>query len=277
MKRAALFVITFLLLLLFPLQAQTKRLSREAIDSIRNRKVIENADSFFAFAVKVVDFGTIYESDSAMTFSFPFRNSSKEKMVLKNVSANCGCIYSHCEKYEYEPGEEGTLYVKFNPKGRSGTVDKNIFVYAMTAKDFYSDTETENPRSMLVAKLTLLGNVVDTNEWRHLPVAMGSLRLKRKDVTFEPVMPGTSPQMRIPCANVGTTPLRLFSRLLPEFMTFATEPAELVPGEDGDIVITVDGNRLPKNGNNKFNVLVEGVEGRVSDRMLEIKIENNKE
>ena len=147
----------------------------------------------------------------------------------------------------------------------------------MTAKDFYSDTETENSRPMLVAKLTLLGNVVDTNEWRHLPVAMGSLRLKRKDVAFEPVMPGTSPQMRISCANVGTTPLRLFSRLLPEFMTFATEPAELAPGEEGDIVITVDGNKLPKNGNNKFNVLVEGVEGRVSDRMLEIKIENNKE
>ena len=277
MKRAALFVITFLLLLSFPLQAQTKRLSREAIDSVRNIKVHEKGDSILVFAVKVVEFGTIYESDSARTFSFQFRNSSNERIVLQSVSANCGCIYSRCEKYEYEPGEEGTLYVKFNPKGRSGTVDKNIFVYAMTAKDFYSDTETENPRSMLVAKLTLLGNVVDTNEWRHLPVAMGSLRLKRKDVTFEPVMPGTSPQMRISCANVGTTPLRLFSRLLPEFMTFATEPAELAPGEDGDIVITVDGNRLPKNGNNKFNVLVEGVEGRVSDRMLEIKIENNKE
>ncbi len=277
MKRAALFVITFLLLLSFPLQAQTKRLSREAIDSIRNIKVPENGESILAFAVNVVDFGTIYENDSARTFSFQFRNSSNERVVLSNVSANCGCIYSRCEKYEYEPGEEGTLYVKFNPKGRSGTVDKNIFVYAMTAKDFYSDTKIENSRPMLVAKLTLLGNVVDTNEWRHLPVAVGSLRLKRRDVAFEPVKSGTTPQMRIPCANIGTTPLRLFSRLLPEFMTFATEPAELAPGEEGDIVITVDGNKLPKNGNDKYSILIEGVEGRVSDRTIEIKIENNKE
>jgi hypothetical protein len=133
MKRAALFVITFLLLLSFPLQAQTKRLSREAIDSIRNIKVPENGESILAFAVNVVDFGTIYESDSARIFSFQFRNSLNERVVLSNVSANCGCIYSHCEKYEYEPGEKGTLYVKFNPKGRSGTVDKNIFVYAMLA------------------------------------------------------------------------------------------------------------------------------------------------
>jgi hypothetical protein len=101
--------------------------------------------------------------------------------------------------------------------------------------------------------------------------------LKRRDVAFEPVKSGTTPQMRIPCANVGTTPLRLFSRLLPEFMTFATEPAELAPGEEGDIVITVDGNKLPKNGNDKYSILIEGVEGRVSDRTIEIKIENNKE
>lgn len=277
MKRAALFVITFLLLLSFPLQAQTKRLSRESIDSIRNIKVPENGDSILVFAVKVVDFGTIYESDSARTFSFPFRNSSNERVVLSNVSANCGCIYSRCEKYEYEPGEEGTLYVKFNPKGRSGTVDKNIFVYAMTAKDFFFDTKIENSRPMLVAKLTLLGNVVDTNEWRHLPVAMGSLRLKRKSVVFEPVRPGTSPQMRIMCANVGTSPLRLYSRLLPDFMTFATEPVEMAPGEEGDIVITIDGNKLPKIGKNRYSILVEGVEGGVSDRTIEIEIENNKE
>ena len=277
MKRAALFVITFLLFLSLPLSAQTKRLSREAIDSIRNRKVIENADSFFAFAVKVVDFGTIYESDSAMTFSFPFRNSSKEKMVLKNVSANCGCIYSHCEKYEYEPGEEGVLSVKFNPKGRSGTVDKNIFVYAMTADDFYSDIDGERKSPMLVAKLTLLGNVVDMNEWRHLPEVMGDLRLKRKTVLFEPIRAGTSPQMRIMCANVGTLPLKLSSKLLPEFMKFGTEPSEIAPGEEGDIVITIDGDKLPKDGKNKYSILVDGVEGRISDRTIEIKIGNNKE
>ena len=60
-------------------------------------------------------------------------------------------------------------------------------------------------------------------------------------------------------------------------MTFTTEPAELAPGEEGDIVITVDGNKLPKNGNDKYCILIEGIEGRVSDRTIEIKIENNKE
>lgn len=275
-KKIALFAV-FSLLLSFPTLAQVKRLSREAIDSIRNIKVLENADSILAFKTKTVDFGTIYESDSAITFSFQFRNVAKEGVVLQNIGANCGCIYSFCEKYEYEPGEEGLLHIKFNPKGRSGTVDKNIFVYAMLAKDFFSDIDGKKKSPMLVAKLTLLGNVVDLNEWRHLPVVMGDLRLKRRTVVFEPVKHGTSPQMRIMCANVGTSPLKLSSRLLPEFVTFATEPSEIAPGEEGDIVITVNGNKLPKGGNNKYSILVDGVEGRVSDRIIEIKFEKNKE
>ena len=279
MKKGLTLLVVWSLLLMMPLPAQVKRLSREAIDSIRNMKEFVGGDSILLFSSKIVDFGTIYESDSAMTFSFLFRNVSKERVVLQNISANCGCIYSFCEKYEYDPGEEGVLQMKFNPKGRSGTVDKNVFVYAMTAADFYSDINVGEERKspMLVAKLTLLGNVVDMNEWRHLPVVMGNLRLKRKNVLFEPVKPGTSPQMRIMCANVGTSSLRLYSRLLPDFMTLTTEPAEIAPGEEADIVITIDGNKLPKNGKNKYSILVEGVEGGISDRTIEVKIENNKE
>lgn len=264
MKKLSTLVAFLLFVGLLSVQAQVKRLSREAIDSIRNRKVLDGGESILAFGTKVVDFGTIYESDTARTFSFAFRNVSKEKVVIGNINTNCGCIYSYCDKKEYELGSEGTLSVKFNPKGRSGTVDKNIFVYIVSSE-------------MPVAKLTLLGNVVDTNEWRHLPAVMGNLRLKRKTVAFEPVKPGTSPQMRIPCANVGTSPLRLYSRLLPPCVAFCTEPAEIAPGEEADIVITINGDKLPDGGNGKFSVLVEGVSGRISDRTIEIKIENKKE
>lgn len=266
--------------MLFPLvsSAQVKRLSREAIDSIRNMKNIETSDSVLVFTAKVIDFGTMYESDSAKIFSFPFVNSSDEKVVIKNIGANCGCMHSFCEKYEYEPGEKGVLHVKFNPKERSGTVDKNIFVYILSYKEFCSSKDSSEivaPR--LVARLTLLGNVIDKNEWRHLPVSMGDLRLKRKSVVFEPVKPGTSPQMRIMCANVGKSSLRLHSRLLPHFVTFATEPSEIAPGEEGDIVITIDGDKLPECVNDKYRILVDGVEGGLSDRMIEIEFENKKE
>ncbi len=279
MKRIFSLFVAVVLLCLLPVQAQVKRLSREAIDSIRNSKQFVVNDSILSFSVRTVDFGTIYESDTARIFSFPFRNVSGKRMVIKSISSNCGCIHPYCEKYEFEPQENGTVFVKFNPKGRSGTVDNTVFVYVMTDIDFYASPGNEACSAITpVARLTLLGNVVDLDEWRHLPLSMGgTLRLKHKKVVFEPVRPGTSPQMRIPCANVGKTDMRLFSKLLPDFVEFTTEPAEIAPGEEGDVVIRINGDKLPKIMNDSYSLLVDGIGGRVSDRMIEIRIENNKE
>lgn len=269
MKRILFPLLALLLLLSSPVSGQVKRLSREAIDSIRNSRQVVGNDSLLSFGIKTLDFGTMYETDSARIFSFPFKNVSKKGVVIKNISTNCGCIHTFCEKYEYEPGEEGTVYVKFNPKGRSGTVDNTILVYTDDSRDAVN---------VPVARLALLGNVVDLDEWRHLPLSMGgSLRLKHRKVVFEPVKPGTSPQMRIPCANVGTAELRLYSRLKPDFVEFVTEPADMAPGEEGDMVIIVNGDKLPETLNGSYGVLIEGVDGRVSDRTVEIEFRNNKE
>lgn len=278
MKRILSLLAVFFTLLPLPASGQVKRLSREAIDSIRNSRLLVGNDSLLTFNIRTVDFGTIYETDTVKVFSYPFRNVSTERVVVKGLSSNCGCIYSYCENYELEPGEEGVVYVKFNPKGRSGTVDNTILVYAERGTTFYkaeeNDTETVN---VPVAKLALIGNVVDLDEWRHLPVSMGSnLRLKCRRVVFEPIRSGTSPQMRIPCANVGKKNIRLSSKLLPDFAEFFTEPAEIAPGEEGDIVIRIDGDRLPERINESYSLLVDGIGGRVSDRMIEIRIENNK-
>lgn len=266
MKRLFALATVFIVLFSLPLSAQVKRLSREAIDSIKNRKLLDGGNSVLKFDFVSNDIGTMYESDAAKKVVFPFVNISHDKVTITEITTNCGCTSSSCSKYELQPGEAGEISVYFNPKGRSGTVDTNIFVYSSLSD------------RMPVAKLTLLGNVVDMNEWRHLPLLIGgSLRLKHRSVTFEPVKPGTLPQMRIPCANVGKTSMQLFSRLKPDFIEFATEPTVISPGEEGDLVISVAGDKLPQNIGNSYSLLLEGVGGRVSDRMIEINIENNKE
>lgn len=259
-----IFLVSAAFLLSLPVNGQVKRLSREAIDSIRNRKVLDTGSAVLKFESTTHDMGTMYESDSLRKAVFSFVNCSGEIVVITDITTNCGCTVSSCDKHELQPGESGQVTVAFNPKGRSGTVDTNAFVY------------TSLSSTMPVARLTLLGNVIDKDEWRHLPYSMGNLRLKRKSVAFEPVRPGTKPQMRIPCANVGTTPVRLFSRLLPDYVRFSTEPLEIAPGEEGDIVITVDGSLLHKNSNGRCRIVVEGVGGRISDHTIEVEFDKIK-
>jgi hypothetical protein len=48
---------------------------------------------------------------------------------------------------------------------------------------------------------------------------------------------------------------------------------EIAPGEEGDIVITVNGDMLPSNAPRSFSVVVDGVKGRISDRTINVKLE----
>ena len=242
--------------------AQDARImSRAALDSLMSPKVMAGGGNVLRFESLVQDFGVIYETDAPLVVDYAFVNTSDKPVTVTRVTTNCGCTVAEVGDTLLSPGEKGVIRIKFNPRRRSGTVDTNSFVYtSLSAKE-------------PVAKLTLLGNVIDNDEWNHLPCRMGALKLKRKEVAFEPVRVGTLPQQRIPCANVGTVPLRLSSALLPAFVTFSTEPAEIAPGEEGDIIITVNGDMLSPNAPRLFGVVVDGVAGRVSDRTIKVKLE----
>ena len=263
MKKLELFL---LLLFLFAgnmvLPAQERRLvSRQALDSLMNPRLMTDGGNVLRFEVLQRDFGVIYETDSPVVTEYSFVNVTDKPVLVTRITTNCGCTVAEVGDSLVSPGEKGVIRIMFNPRRRSGTVDTNTFVY------------TSLSGNEPVAKLTLLGNVIDNDEWNHLPCRMGALKLKRKEVLFEPVKPGTTPQQRIPCANVGTVPLVLSAKLLPQFVSFSTEPAEIAPGEEGDIVLTIDSDVLAPDAPRLFNVLVDGVAGRISDRIIKVKIE----
>ena len=242
--------------------AQEKRLvSREALDSLMSPRLMPEGDRVLRFEAVMQDFGVIYEDSSPLRVEYVFVNTSSKPVYITRITTNCGCTVAEIGDSLISPGEKGVISILFNPHRRSGTVDTNSFIYTSLSE--------KEP----VAKLTLLGNVIDNDEWNHLPYRVGALKLKRKEVEFEPVKGGTMPQQRIPCANVGTRPLRLSSELLPAFASFTTEPEEIAPGEEGDIVITINGDMLPQKAPSSFNLVVEGVEGRISDRTLKVKLE----
>lgn len=233
----------------------TKRLSRAAVDSLLNPTLHPDAHKIIAFDAVTKDIGDINESDSARTVRFAFCNVSDKPLTIARVTTHCGCTAAAFSKQPVAVGDSSVITVKYNPNGRAGTIDTNAFVYVCGAG------------SRPVAKLTILGNVVNDDEWSHLPYAMGSLRLKRVKVAFK----AGRTVARIPCANVGREPLKLGSQLLPPYATFTTEPTVLQPGEEGDIVIGIDAAKV---GDAKsFSLLVDGVAGGISSRTIKAIIE----
>ena len=103
---------------------------------------------------------------------------------------------------------------------------------------------------------------------------MGVLRMKRKRVVFSEMTRELCPSERILCVNTGKKPLTLSAQLLPSYAAFHTEPTVIPPGKEADVVITVDGGKIPEIVDNRlqFNFIVEGVEAPLTDRLVNVAI-----
>lgn len=241
----------------------TRFLTRSRADSLVNPPLAKEAEQIIRFDRTVQDIGILTEDDEPKTYRFVCTNVSAKTVSLERVRTTCGCAVAHVEAGDIEPGEKKNITLVYNPRNHPGTVDTNAFVYLALSE------------KAPVAKLTLIGNVLPAaGQWARYPYAMGKLRLKQKQMEFKEIAPGKRQAERILCGNSGEKPLRLSAAIIPGFATFRTEPEVINPGEEADIVITVDASKIPHGKGERFSfpVIIEGLDVRPSDRTLDIKV-----
>ncbi len=77
------------------------------------------------------DFGKIKEGEK-VTHVFKFKNSGEKPLTVSNVKPSCGCTASNWTKDPVLPGQEGTIEVTFDSKGKPGNISKSVDVFANT-------------------------------------------------------------------------------------------------------------------------------------------------
>lgn len=81
--------------------------------------------------VQIIDtvhnFGQIPEG-RVVEYSYRFRNTGTNPLVISNAVASCGCTVPEKPEKPIAPGEIGYLKVKFDSKDRPGQVQKTITV-----------------------------------------------------------------------------------------------------------------------------------------------------
>ena len=242
-------------------QVPVRNLTRAQIDSLVHPTLSAGAEKVLRAHKDTFDLGTMTEDGKAVSRTFRLRNVSDVSQRIIRVRTSCGCTVAAFDSTAIAPGKETAIRLTYDPKNRPGTVDVDAYVYVAS-----------NDRQP-VARLSLYGDVVDNDVWSHLPYSMGHLRVKRTIVYITELPEGGRPSMRVLCANSGDKPLRLSSQLLPAYATFHTEPAVIPPGEEADLVVTIDVDKLPKrNGVLKFGILIDGLKGRPSERTLQIEV-----
>ncbi len=94
------------------------------------------------------DFGNI-KKGSIVETTFSFTNTGKSILNIRKLKPNCGCTVSQMEKYDYAPGESGTIKVKFNSTGRRGSQQKSVVIFS---------NDPHAPTQRLIIKARVLEN-----------------------------------------------------------------------------------------------------------------------
>ncbi|MEZ4884421.1 MAG: DUF1573 domain-containing protein [Chitinophagales bacterium] len=80
------------------------------------------------FEQKHHDFGAISLKAGKVTHEFKFVNNGTEPLIISGAKGSCGCTVPKVPKHPIMPGEEETVKVVFNPKGKSGKINKTVTI-----------------------------------------------------------------------------------------------------------------------------------------------------
>lgn len=83
----------------------------------------------------VYNFGTVAEG-AIVEFSFRFKNTGANPLIISNASASCGCTVPEKPDAPIKTGEIGVIKVKFDSNGRPGTAYKTVTVLSNAQPGF---------------------------------------------------------------------------------------------------------------------------------------------
>lgn len=186
-----------------------------------------SAQQQLTFEPSTWDFGSIEETDGPVSHTFTGRNTSDRPLVILDVTTTCGCTVPNFSRKPVLPGDETQITVTYDPAGRPGSFDRELWVYSSERKR--------------IATLTIRGSVVPRKKSIEelYPVdAGGGLRLTSTLCTFTYIYPGTPAQSAISCINTSDQPIDIELRHDPSIRSGLLRvecPKRLEAGASGQI------------------------------------------
>lgn len=124
-----------------------KSAPKEIIDDITAGSVNQPITSI-SFKDTILHKGKI-EEGQMVDVEFEFTNTGSEMLIIKNVSASCGCTIPEKPEAPIPPGQTGKIKATFDSRGRGGLNQKAITVVANTKETIHTlifDVEVNVPR-----------------------------------------------------------------------------------------------------------------------------------
>lgn len=236
--------------------AQLRMVSKEKLEQVSDPS--HSADSaFLAFDTRHIVAEPMNEDDAPKTFVYRFTNVGLETMQIKRLVSSCSCAAAVCTVKEVAPGASAEISVRYNPAGHPGKFERKVFVYTQDGND---------PSAVLKLSVDVSAGADLSGEW---PVQMGSIRLRRSDVTFRA---GEKAVETLRFINAGDRPVSLDvdRDFLPACLSVSMEQGQIASGEEGLIRIAFD--PATSGARETMKVILKGLDLPPSQSSITIRI-----
>lgn len=111
-----------------------KKLSIVIIALLLTLPMLAQESAVITFEKRSHDFGKINEEGGLASYTFTYKNTGDQALVLNRVQASCGCTATSWSREPVLPGQSSSITVNYNPMHRPGTFMKSIAVYSNGSK-----------------------------------------------------------------------------------------------------------------------------------------------
>ena len=111
-----------------------KGASKDAFDPLNSQKESQSANgpkTQITFTNYDHDFGSIMQ-DTENAYTFKFKNTGNEPLVIENAKGSCGCTVPSYPKEPIPPGGEGEIGVVYKPGKQKNNQTKKVTITANT-------------------------------------------------------------------------------------------------------------------------------------------------
>ena len=140
-------IISVLFLMTCTEQEATKSKDDVNVSLINNPVTLDDTDSTqmpkIQFEEDFYTFGELVQGE-VVEHRFKFKNTATAPLLISEARASCGCTVPKWPKEPIMPGQEKSIRIKFDSKGKQGSFRKTITIHANTHPSMNIITITGN-------------------------------------------------------------------------------------------------------------------------------------
>lgn len=248
--------VVLLLLTCSATQAQLTIIPQNKVQEAANPTLAEGAQMQFD-GEGILNFGTIEEDCGEWHGEIRWREKSGQRLTITRIQTSCSCLKVSWERRKSSNASSGVVGVTYLPKGHAGVVDQKFFVYTTLSES--------HPTAIVRVKGKVTPSTDRSGDYPH---SCGTLLMRSKEARFGAT---DGNRVRIAVMNGGSSPLRIThdNTLSLGGVKAYTEPEQLNPGEEGDLVV-----EYPKPRESNAQLYLRGVDTPPRNRKVELLIDN---